>query len=81
MHLHGSLGVSTEMPFLDMEVHSYHLRLADGTTEVHKVTVARQVLSDVSATDALFPAYHVPACAAAARAKYAAEVAEMQLSE
>ncbi|MFT3818889.1 MAG: acyl-CoA dehydrogenase family protein [Rubrivivax sp.] len=76
LHLHGSIGVSTEMPFMDMVIHSYHMGLADGPTEVHKVTVARQVLRDFKGTDALFPEYHVPARAAAARAKFASALAE-----
>ncbi len=76
LHLHGSLGVSTEMPFVDMVVHSYHMGLADGPTEVHKVTVARQVLRDYEATTELFPSYHVPARVAAARKKFAAVLSE-----
>lgn len=76
LHVHGSIGVSTEMPFMDMVVHSYHMGLADGPTEVHKVTVARQVLRDFEGTTALFPAYHVPARAEAARAKFARAIAE-----
>ena len=76
LHLHGSLGVSTEMPFMDMVIHSYHMGLADGPTEVHKVTVARQVLGQFKGTETMFPAYHVPARAAAARAKFARELAE-----
>jgi acyl-CoA dehydrogenase len=75
LQIHGSLGVSTEMPFTDMIVHSYHMGLADGPTEVHKVTVARQVLRDFEGTDTLFPDYHVPAMEAAARAKFAKELA------
>jgi len=76
LHLHGSLGVSQEMPFMDMVVHSYHMGLADGPTEVHKVTVARETLRDFEATSALFPAYHLPARAAAAREKFARAIAE-----
>ena len=34
--------------------------LADGPTEVHKVTVARQVLRDYSASDDLWPTQHLP---------------------
>ena len=49
--VHGSLGVSTEMPFTDMLVLSYHMALADGPTEVHKVTVAKQLLRGQAARD------------------------------
>ena len=44
LQLHGSLGVSHEMPFASMVLESFHMGLADGATEVHKVTLAREVL-------------------------------------
>ena len=58
LHLHGSLGLSTEMPFADWLINSYHVGLADGPTEVHKVTVAREVLREFEGTEKLFPDYH-----------------------
>ncbi len=61
LHLHGSLGISTEMPFADWVINSYHVGLADGPTEVHKVTVAREVLKEFEGTEQLFPDYHGPA--------------------
>ena len=45
--------------------------LADGPTEVHKVTVARQLLREYKATDDLWPTEHLPKKLAAAKAKYA----------
>ncbi|MGE0829626.1 MAG: acyl-CoA dehydrogenase family protein [Hyphomonadaceae bacterium] len=57
LHLHGSLGLSTQMPFSDALINSYHVGLADGPTEVHKVTVAREVLKDYSPINEMFPAY------------------------
>ena len=66
LHLHGSLGISTEMPFADWVINSFHVGLADGPTEVHKITVAREVLKEFDGTDALFPDYHGPAEAARA---------------
>jgi len=71
MHLHGALGVSNEMPFTGMLIASEVMALADGPTEVHKSTVARQVLREHSAVDGLWPTGHLPARRAAARAKYA----------
>jgi acyl-CoA dehydrogenase len=70
LHIHGSLGASLEMPYTDQLVLSYHMGLADGPTEVHKVTVAKQVLRDYVACPDLFPAYHRPRAKAAAEAKY-----------
>lgn len=70
LQLHGSLGASLEMPYTDQLVLSYHMGLADGPTEVHKVTVAKQVLREYEACLDLFPAYHRPRAKAAAEAKY-----------
>ena len=49
MQVHGALGVSNEMPFHGMMLGASVMGLADGPTEVHKVTVARQVLRDYQA--------------------------------
>ena len=72
LHLHGSLGISTEMPFADWVMHSFHVGLADGPTEVHKVTVAREVLRAYAPSTGLFPDYHLPAEQARAAALYGA---------
>lgn len=72
LQIHGSLGVSEEMPFAGFIIRSFQMGLADGPTEVHKITLARQVLRDYSADPALFPAYHRPTAARAARHKYRA---------
>ena len=55
MHLHGALGVSNEMPFVSMMVGAEVMAIADGPTEVHKVTIARQVLKEHKPVDALCP--------------------------
>jgi acyl-CoA dehydrogenase len=59
LQIHGSLGLSTEMPFAAGVLDSFHMGLADGPTEVHKVTVARQALGRYSGTNELFPDYHL----------------------
>jgi len=69
--VHGALGVSNEMPFFGMLLGSSVMGLADGPTEVHKVTVARQVLRDYEASDDLWPTQHIPKRREAARAKFA----------
>jgi acyl-CoA dehydrogenase len=71
MQVHGALGVSNEMPFSSMMLGASVMGLADGPTEVHKVTVARQVLRDYSPSDDLWPTQHLPKKRAAAREKYA----------
>ena len=70
LHLHGSAGVSQEMPFAGMVLRAFQMGLADGPTEVHKVTVAKQLLRRYQASEAVFPDYHKPTAAAAAQALY-----------
>lgn len=57
LQLHGSLGLSTQMPFTDALINSYHVGLADGPTEVHKITLAREILKEKSGTNSMFPSY------------------------
>lgn len=71
LQLHGSLGISNEMPFAHGLIDSFHMGLADGPTEVHKITVARQVLGEHSGTTDLFPTSHLPKLREAAIKKYA----------
>ncbi|MBA1204317.1 acyl-CoA dehydrogenase [Pseudomonas capeferrum] len=81
LQVHGSLGVSEEMPFVGHIVRSFQMGLADGPTEVHKITVAKQLLRDYEACDALFPSYHRPTAAARAQEKYAPALASLQALE
>jgi acyl-CoA dehydrogenase len=71
LQLHGSLGVTPEMPFVDQVMESFVMGLADGPTEVHKITLARQVLRDYRGTSQLFPTGHIPALREAAIRKFA----------
>ena len=71
LQLHGSLGVSWEMPFAKEVIESFHMGLADGPTEVHKIQVARRVLDDYVPCDDLFPSMHLPKHREAALTKYA----------
>ena len=71
IQVHGALGVSNEMPLAGMLLAGPILGLADGPTEVHKVTVARQVLRGYRESDDLWPTEHRPKKLAAAQAKYA----------
>src|SRR4051812_25728641 len=70
LQVHGSLGISEEMPFGMMVLESFHMGLADGPTEVHKVTLARQVLKDYKASDDLFPTAHLLKLRAEAHDRY-----------
>jgi acyl-CoA dehydrogenase len=75
LQLHGSLGTTHEMPFVQYLVESFVLGLADGPTEVHKVTLARQVLKSYEPAPDLFPSEHLLRLKAAAEAKVAPELA------
>jgi acyl-CoA dehydrogenase len=78
LHIHGAIGVSNEMPFMNMVTGSFVMGIADGPTEVHKVTVARQVLKDYRPDNDLFPSYHLPKLREAAKDKYASELDEIK---
>ncbi|MDN4543638.1 acyl-CoA dehydrogenase family protein [Pseudomonas sp. C32] len=78
LHLHGSIGVSDEMPFVHSVVNSYFLGLADGPTEVHKITVAREILDTYQACDELFPTYHLPRQRARALSQYGDVLEDLQ---
>ena len=71
IQVHGALGVSNELPLAGMLLSGPVMGLADGPTEVHKVTVARQVLRDYRPSDDLWPTAHRPKLLAAAQEKYA----------
>jgi acyl-CoA dehydrogenase len=71
LQVHGSLGVTPEMPFAEQVMESFVMGLADGPTEVHKITLARQVLRDYKGTTGLFPTSHIPALREAAIRKFA----------
>ena len=74
LHIHGALGVSNEMPFMGMVTSSFVMGIADGPTEVHKVTVAKQILKDYHPSNELFPDYHLPRKRAAAQERFAEDL-------
>jgi acyl-CoA dehydrogenase len=71
MQLHGALGVSNEMPFSRMMVGAQVMAIADGPTEVHKITLATQLLKDYQPNEGLWPSAHIPTRRAAAREHFA----------
>jgi acyl-CoA dehydrogenase len=70
MHLHGALGISNEMPFSEMMVSAEIMAMADGPTEVHKITLARQILRDYEPAPGPWPSGHLPSRREAALAAY-----------
>jgi acyl-CoA dehydrogenase len=74
LQVHGALGASNEMPFGAMVLESFHMGLADGPTQIHKVAVAKSVLADYKPAPGLFPTGHVPTRRAEALERYAAVI-------
>jgi acyl-CoA dehydrogenase len=71
LQLHGSLGYSSDMPLEEMYRHARAARLYDGPDEVHRQSVARNILRDYRAPDGWLPREHVPTRREAARQKFA----------
>ncbi|MET7770143.1 acyl-CoA dehydrogenase family protein [Nocardia sp. NPDC005366] len=71
MQIHGALGTTNELPLFRMIHGAAVMGLADGPTEVHKTTVAKQVLRDHKATEDTWPTEWIPRQREAAMAKYA----------
>src|SRR5262245_126452 len=71
MQVHGALGTTNEMPFFGMIHGAGVLGLADGPTEVHKVTVARQILREYQPAEGMWPSEWIPGKIEEARKKYA----------
>jgi acyl-CoA dehydrogenase len=79
MHLHGALGVSNEMPFSGMLIAAEVMGIADGPTEVHQQTVARQILKEYEGVDGPWPSQHLPTRREQAEARLA-EILEHELA-
>ena len=69
IQLHGSLGYTTDLPLEYMYRSGRALRIADGADEVHKQTVAKQILKTIEAVDGL-PSAHIPTRKKQALEKY-----------
>jgi acyl-CoA dehydrogenase len=74
VQIHGSLGISNEMPFGAWVLESFQMGLADGATEVHKTNLARTLLAGYEPATGMFPSGHLPARRAAARERFAEQI-------
>lgn len=79
IQVHGSLGFSTDLPLEHMYRAARAARIYDGPDEVHKVTVARQVLKGYAPADV--PSEHVPTRRLVAREKFAHLLAEVTAND
>ena len=71
IQIHGSLGYSGDLPLEAMYRRARAARIYDGPDEVHRMTVARQILKDYTAPEGVWPRDHIPTRRAAARRKFA----------
>ena len=69
LQAHGSLGYSTDLPLEAMYRYARAARIYDGPDEVHRVTVARQILKGYKPVEV--PTEHVPTRRRAAQEKFA----------
>ncbi|MFT3851310.1 MAG: acyl-CoA dehydrogenase family protein [Ilumatobacteraceae bacterium] len=58
IQVHGSLGITDEMPFMEMLVDGLTYGIGDGPTEVHLTTIARDVLGRCKGVETEFPSTH-----------------------
>jgi acyl-CoA dehydrogenase len=71
LQLHGGLGFSTDMPLEAMYRFARHARFVDGADEVHRESIARQLLKGYEAPADGMPTEYVPGRREAARRKFA----------
>jgi acyl-CoA dehydrogenase len=71
VQLHGSLGYSTDLPLEAMYRYARAARIYDGPDEVHRASVARQVLRTYEAPADGVPSEHIPTRREAAREQFA----------
>jgi acyl-CoA dehydrogenase len=71
LHIMGSLGTTNLTPLQAMWASAPTMAILDGVDEVHKVTVARNVLKGYQPHPGLWPTEYIPAKREEARKKYA----------
>src|SRR2546423_15414467 len=72
LQAHGALGYSTDLPLEAMYRFARAARIYDGPDEVHRSSVARQVLRGYEPPADGIPSEHVPTRRGAARRQFAA---------
>jgi len=70
LELHGSLGISLDMPLANWYAGHWSLAFADGPTDVHKSQLARSYMKKAKPVEGMFPSEHIPTRTAAALARY-----------
>ncbi|WP_103730853.1 acyl-CoA dehydrogenase family protein [Novosphingobium sp. HII-3] len=70
LELHGSLGISLDMPLAHWYAGHWSLAFADGPTDVHKSQLARAYMKTTTPADGLFPTEYIPTRTAEALRRY-----------
>jgi acyl-CoA dehydrogenase len=70
LQAHGSLGYSSDMPLEEMYRYARAARIYDGPDEVHRETVAKQILRDYEAPADGVPTEHIPTRRAASEKRF-----------
>ena len=70
IQVHGAMGMTEQMPLINVLLGGVALGLADGPTEAHKVNLARMYLKDYQAEDPEWPSEFADVRIAAAKTKY-----------
>ncbi len=81
LQLHGGLGFSTDMPLEAMYRFARHARFVDGADEVHRESIARQILKGYQAPEDGMPTEYVPVRREQARLKFAGLLDALALDE
>jgi acyl-CoA dehydrogenase len=74
IQVHGALGISNELPLAQMWRAAAAQGVIDGPTEVHRTSVARQLLKRYEPAEGMWPSEWIPAKVEAAQEKFAALV-------
>jgi acyl-CoA dehydrogenase len=70
LEIHGSLGISLDMPLANWYGGHWSLAFADGPTDAHKSQLARAYLKKTKPAPGLFPSEHIPTRKAEAKRRY-----------
>ena len=70
LEIHGSLGISLDLPLSGWYAGHMSLAFADGPTDVHRAQLARAYLKKSKPAEGMFPSEHIPTRLAEARKRY-----------
>jgi acyl-CoA dehydrogenase len=70
LEIHGSLGISLDLPLAQWYGGHMALNFADGPTDVHRAQLARAYMKRAVPVEGVFPSEHIPTRRAAARVRY-----------